>query len=70
MKLYYSSPSEEEDPPFTILDIVHSTCWVSGKVTAYFTRIDYKGLSVLPNKRPVGVSVYHQIEKSAFDEIG
>ena len=70
MNLYYSSPSEQKDPAFTVLNVIHSAGRASGKIAADFTRIDHKGLSIFHNTSPVRMPVHHEVKEAALDEVG
>jgi hypothetical protein len=69
MNLYYSSPSEQKDPAFTLLCVIDSTGRTPGQIPADFTRIDHKGLCIFGNKGPVRVPVHHEVKKPALDEV-
>ena len=70
MNLYHSSPSEQKDPAFASLCVIHSARRASGQIAADFTRIDHTGLSIFRDKSPVRVPVHHEVKKTALDEVG
>jgi len=70
MNLYYSSPSEQKDPAFTLLCVIDSTGRTPGQIPADFTRIDHQCFCIFGNKSPVRVPVHHEVKKPALDKVG